>query len=133
MDADTALGDGDLEHVAIEPHDRQFARHRERDPNPGGAQFGVMMKRKFGQNLFAFRGERQQDLAAVVPCARTMHKSSRFQPVHHFHRAMVADLHASSQFANPRAHARRHALDCQHELILAALQARFLHHLLAEM
>jgi len=45
---------------------------------------------------------------------------------------MVADLHTVGQFANPRAHSRRHAFDRQQELILATLQACFLNHLFAE-
>ena len=61
-----------------------------------------------------------------------MDEASGLQAVHQFHGAVVADLHAVGQFANPRPHPGRHALDGQHELILAPLQARLLHHLLAE-
>src|SRR5271155_953412 len=98
----------------------------------GGAQLVVVMKSEFGQDLLSFRGEREQDLAAVVLGAGTMDKASGFQPVHQLDGAMVADLHAGGQFANPRPHPGRHALDRQHELILATLQPGLLHDLLAE-
>jgi hypothetical protein len=40
------------------------------------AQFVVMMKRQFAENLLAFGSQRKQDLAAIVMSARAMDKSS---------------------------------------------------------
>ena len=93
-------------------HDAAKSGHQFR---PGRAQFIVMVKREFGKNLFAFRSEREQNLAAIVLGAGAVDKASRFQAVHKFHGAMVADLHAIGQFANPRTHPGWHALDRQHE------------------
>jgi hypothetical protein len=42
----------------------------------GRAQFVVMMKRQFAENLLAFGSECEQDLAAIVMSARAMDKSS---------------------------------------------------------
>src|ERR1700689_465415 len=91
-----------------------------------------MMKCQLGQDLFTLSCQRKQNFAAIVRGAGAMHKASGLQAVHQFDGAMVADLHSGSQFANARPHPRRHTLDCQHQLILPALQAGLLHHLLAE-
>jgi hypothetical protein len=98
----------------------------------GGAQFVVMMERQFGENFFSFRGEREQDLAAVVSGAGATNKAARFQAVDEFDGAMVADLHAAGQFADARAYSGRHTFDGQHKLILAALEAGLLHHFFTE-
>ena len=111
------------------PHDAAKSGHQLRSCR---TQFVVMMQRQFAEDLLAFRSEREQDLAAIVASPRAMDKSPSFQPVHQLHRAVVADLHAVGQFANPRAHFSRHALDRQHKLILATLQSCLLYHLLAE-
>jgi hypothetical protein len=97
-----------------------------------GTQFVVMMKRQFSEDLLSLRSECKQDLAAIVFGAGAMDKTSSFQAIYKFDCAMVADLHAVRQFANSRPHPGRHALDGQHQLILATFQTRVLHHLLAE-
>src|ERR1700688_1480286 len=61
-----------------------------------------------------------------------MDKSSRFQAIDQFNGAVVADLHTIGEFAHSRTHSSRHALDCQHQLILAALEASLFYDLLAE-
>src|SRR5580704_703882 len=91
-----------------------------------------MMKRQLAENFLAFGGEREQDLPAIFLGARAVDESSGLEAVYQLNGAVVADLHAGRQFPNPRPHPSRHALDREHELILAALQPRFLDLLLAE-
>ena len=62
-----------------------------------------------------------------------MHKASRFQAIHQFDGAVMADLHALGELPNPRSDPGWDALDRQHQLILSALQSGFLYRLLAEM
>src|SRR6266481_4544378 len=100
--------------------------------SPRRSNFVVMMKRQLAENLLAFGGEREQNFAAIILSAAAVYKPSCFQPVHQLHRAVMLDLHAIRQFANPRTYACRHALDRKHELVLTALQACVLHYLLAE-
>ncbi len=92
-----------------------------------------MMQRQFSQDPLSFGRQAEQDLSAVIPRTLTMDESAGFQPIHQFDGAVVANLHARSQLANARANSRRHALDRQHQLILAALQARALDDKFAEM
>src|SRR5580704_7847385 len=54
------------------------------------------------------------------------------QPVYQLHRAMMLNLHPACQFANARTNTFRHALNGEHKLILAALQAGLLYGPLAE-
>jgi hypothetical protein len=90
------------------------------------------MKGEFAEYLLAFRGEGKQDFAAITLRARAMDKSSALEAVHEFDSAVMANLHAVCQFADPGPHTGRHALDSQQQLILAAFQASLLHYLLAE-
>jgi hypothetical protein len=110
-------------------HDAAKSCHKIRSR---GAQFVVMMKRQFSEDFLSLGSERKQDLAAIVLGTGAMDKASGFQAVYQFDSAVMADLHAVRQFANSRPHPGRHALYRQHQLILAAFQARVLHHLLAE-
>ena len=91
-----------------------------------------MMKGEFGEHFFAFRGKGQEDFAAVVLRAGAVDEASGFEAVDQFDGAVMADLHTVGQFLDAGADARGHAFDGEHELILAALQARFFDHLLAE-
>jgi hypothetical protein len=99
---------------------------------PCRAQFVVMMQRQFAEHLLAFGREPKQNFAAVVLGAGAVDKSSRLQAVDQFHGAVVADLHAIGEFSDAWTDSGRHALDRQHELVLAALHAGIFHHLLAE-
>jgi len=116
--------------VVARPHN---AAQRGHQLGPGTAQFLAMMQRQLGEHLLTLGSEREQYLAAVVLRPRAVDKSSRFQTIHQFHGAMVADLHAIRQFADSRTNPGRHALDRQHKLVLAALQSRLFNRLLAEM
>jgi len=58
---------------------------------------------------------------------------SFFKAVHKLDGAVMTDLHAVRQFADARPDASRHALDGQQQLVLAALHARLLYYLFAEM
>lgn len=115
--------------IAPFTHDAAQGSHQFRS---GQAQFVVVVKREFAEDFLAFRCERQQDFAAIIPGSRAMHKPSRFEAVHQFHRAVVADLHAIGQFADARPHPGRHAFNRQHQLILSALEPCLLDHLFAE-
>ena len=61
------------------PHDAAKSAHQFGSGRP---QFVVVMKRQFAQDLFAFGGKREQDLAAIVMGAGAMYKASGFQAVH---------------------------------------------------
>lgn len=98
-----------------------------------GAQLIAMVQSQLAQRFFTFRSERQQNFPPVILGARAVHKAVRFETVHEFDRAVMADLHARCELTNSRPHPGRHALDGQHELILAALQTGPLHDFLAEM
>ncbi len=109
------------------------AAQSRRQFGPRTAQFLAMMQRQFGEHLLSFGSKREQHLAAVVLGPRAVDKSSPFQAIYQFHGAVVADLHAIGQFADSWTNPGRHALDRQHELVLAALQPRLFYRLLAEM
>jgi hypothetical protein len=111
------------------PHDAAQSRYQFR---PGRTQLVVMMKRQLSYHFLALGGERQQHLAAVLRSPRPMNEPTSFQAVHQFHGAVVADLQPAGQLSNPRTHSRRHSLDCQHHLILAAFHPGLLYRLLAE-
>jgi hypothetical protein len=92
-----------------------------------------MVHGKFGQDALTFRSQAQKNFAAVAMGAFPAHVAASFQAVDQFDGAVVLDLHPAGDFANTRAHSIRHALYRQHELILAALQARVFYSLFAEM
>ncbi len=98
----------------------------------GTAKFLMMMKRKLGEHLLSFGSKHEEHFAAVVVRPRAVHKSSRFQAVHQLYGAVVADLHAIGQLADSRTHAGGHALNRQHQLVLAPLQSCLLYRLFAE-
>src|ERR1700683_1418725 len=91
-----------------------------------------MMKCEFAENLLALGSKRKQNFAPIFLATCAMRKSASFQAIHQLYSAVVADLHAAGQLADGWAYPGRHALDRQHELILAALQPSLLHHLFAE-
>ena len=115
--------------VATLPHDSAKSCHQFWSR---AAQFVVMMQRQFGEHSLSLGSESEEDFAAIVLRPRAMDKSSSLQTVHQFHRTVVADFHTTGQFADSRAHVRRHALDGQHQLVLASFQTCLLYHLLAE-
>jgi len=115
--------------VATLPHDAAKSCHQFRSRT---AQFVVMMQRQFGEHFLSLGSEREEDFAAIVLSPRAMDKSSSLQTVHQFHRTVVADFHTTGQFTDSRTHVRRHALDRQHQLVLASFQTCILDHLLAE-
>jgi len=117
---------GDLSAFA---HDAAQGGH---ELGSGGAQFLVVVKSELTENFLAFRGQREQDFAAIALGTSAVNETSGFEAVHQLHRAVVADLHAVGQFADPWPNSGREALDGQHQLILAALEPRLLDHLLAE-
>ena len=86
------------------PHDAPKSGDQFRS---GTAKFLMMVKREFGEHLFSLGSKREQHFAAVVLGAGAVDKSSRFQAIHQFHGAVVADLHAIGQFADSRTHVRR--------------------------
>ena len=98
----------------------------------GGAKFVVVMERKFAKNFFSFWSEGQQNFPAVILGAPAMDEASGFETVHEFDGAVVANLHAVREFTNSRPDAGGHTFNRQHKLILGALKAGFLYHLLAE-
>ena len=92
-----------------------------------------MMKGQLGENALAFGSECEQDFAAVVLGAIAADISTGLETVDEFDGAVMANLHARGQFADNRADSGGHAFDRQHELVLAALEPRGLHGLLAKM
>ena len=91
----------------------------------GAAEFLVMMQREFGEHLFSLGSKRKQHFATIILCPGAVDKSSRFQAIHQFHGAVVADLHAIGQIADSRTQSGRYAFDRQHQLVLAPLQTGF--------
>lgn len=89
----------------------------------GALQLFMMVQRQFLQHTLAFRCKREQDLASVILGALALDISTVFQSVYQLYRTVMLDLHPVRQFANPWPHAFGNALDRQHHLILAALQA----------
>ena len=119
-------GKGSLAAFAHDAAERSYQLRSRR------AQLVVMMKSEFAENLLPFRSECQKNFAPIIPRAGAMDIPSAFEPVHQFDGAVVANLHSVREFADARTNVRRHTLDGQHQLVLAAFQARLLYYLLAE-
>jgi len=115
--------------VATLPHDSAKSCHQFW---PRTAQFVVMMQRQFGEHFLSLGSELEEDFAAIVLGPRALDKSSSLQTVHQFDRTVVADFQTTGQFADSRTYVLRHALDRQHQLVLASFQTCLLYHLLAE-
>lgn len=92
-----------------------------------------MVQGQFGDDALAFGGEGEQDLATVIAGALASHVAATLQTVDQFDRTVMLNLHAVRQFADARANSARHALDGEHQLILATFQPGGLHGLFAEM
>jgi hypothetical protein len=60
------------------------------------------------------------------------YKASLGKPVHQFHRAMMLNLQALSDFGDARTTPRRQSLQRQHELVLSRFQANTSHILFTE-
>src|SRR5215469_12599338 len=92
-----------------------------------------MMEGQFFEHFLALRSERKQDFAAVFFGPLPMDVSPSLKPVDQFHRAVMLEMHAVGDVANPRPQSIRHAFDRKHQLILPSFEPRALNGLLAEM
>ena len=81
--------------VVSRPHDAPQGCNKIRT---GGPQFISMMERQFRKHSFSPCCKGQQHLAAIVPRAGAMDKSSSFQAVYQLYGAVMADLHTIRQF-----------------------------------
>ncbi len=82
-----------------------------------------MLQRKFLQHLFASGSKRQQHFAPVEGAPMAPDEACIGEAIHQFHRAMMLDLQALSNFGNSRTPAGWQSFQRQHELVLPGFQS----------
>jgi hypothetical protein len=91
-----------------------------------------MMVSEFRQNALTLRRKGEKHLTLIIQRSFATHVSSGLEAVDEFDRAVMLNLQARRQLSHSRPYSSRHALNGQHQLILATLQPRGLDRLLAE-
>jgi hypothetical protein len=101
--------------------DRAFEGSKQ--SRPLHAEFGAMVQGEFPKDLFPLGCEREQDLAAVFAATLAGYKTFCGQAIYEFDCAVMLNLQALGQFANPGTHPWRQAFQGEHQLMLVRLQA----------
>jgi hypothetical protein len=99
---------------------------------PSAAQFFTVMERQLHQDLFTPWRKFEQHFAPIVASTLPPDVPGTGEPVCEFDGAVMLDLQALREFADPGSNIRRQTLQRQHQLMLARLQTYGTHRLFAE-